>query len=203
MVEIFNLDNPLWRFMGKVFDMMVLTVLWVLTSLPLFTIGASTTALYYVGMKLAKDQEGYVIKDFFHSFRENFRQATIMSLVLAGIGIFLITDLLWYYQFKSGAGVVALSIFSILTVLYVMILTYVFPLLARCQAGIRKIFLMAFMIAVKNFGWTVLMITIMLCLLAIGVFICAPFLFLAVGMCAYLQGKILYIVFKQYHFVLV
>ena len=55
MAEFFNLDNPIWRFMGKVFDMMVLTVLWVVTSLPVFTIGASTTALYYAGMKLAKD----------------------------------------------------------------------------------------------------------------------------------------------------
>ena len=65
MAEFFNLDNPIWRFMGKVFDIMVLTVLWVVTSLPVFTIGASTTALYYAGMKLAKDQEGYVREKIF------------------------------------------------------------------------------------------------------------------------------------------
>ena len=61
MAKIFDLDNPVWRFMGKVFDMMVLTVLWVVTSLPVVTIGASTTALYYVGMKLARDDEGYIL----------------------------------------------------------------------------------------------------------------------------------------------
>ena len=80
MAEFFNLDNPIWRFMGKVLDLMVLTVLWVVTRVPVFTIGASTTALYYAGMKLAKDQEGYVVKDFFHSFRENFRQATLCGV---------------------------------------------------------------------------------------------------------------------------
>lgn len=202
MAEFFNLDNPIWRFMGKVFDMMVLTVLWVVTSLPVFTIGASTTALYYAGMKLAKDQEGYVVKDFFYSFRENFRQATFMWCILAGLGIFLITDLTWYYQFKSGVGVMIFFMFVILTAFYIMILTYTFPLLARCQAGIKKILMLAFMIAVKNIGWTILMITTTTCLLAIGVFVCAPVLILSVGLCAYLHGKILYVVFKQYHFVL-
>ena len=120
MAKIFDLDNPVWRFMGKVFDMMVLTVLWVVTSLPVVTIGASTTALYYVGMKLARDEEGYIIKDFFRSFKENFRQATAAWAILLALGIFFAVDLTWYYQFKSGVGVMIFFMFVILTALYII-----------------------------------------------------------------------------------
>ena len=202
MAKIFDLDNPVWRFVGKVFDMMVLTVLWVVTSLPVVTIGASTTALYYVGMKLARDEEGYIIKDFFRSFKENFRQATAAWAILLALGIFFAVDLTWYYQFKSGVGVMIFFMFVILTALYIMVLTYAFPLLARCRTSVKQIFLMAFVMSVKNFGWTLLMVTTTVCVLAIGLFVCAPVLILSAGLCAYIHGKILYIVFKQYHLVL-
>ena len=202
MAKIFDLDNPVWRFMGKVFDMMVLTVLWVVTSLPVVTIGASTTALYYVGMKLARDEEGYIIKDFFRSFKENFRQATAAWAILLALGIFFAVDLTWYYQFKSGVGVMIFFMFVILTALYIMVLTYAFPLLARCRTSVKQIFLMAFVMSVKNFGWTLLMVTTTVYVLAIGLFVCAPVLILSAGLCAYIHGKILYIVFKQYHLVL-
>lgn len=202
MAKIFDLDNPVWRFMGKVFDMMVLTVLWVVTSLPVVTIGASTTALYYVGMKLARDEEGYIIKDFFRSFKENFRQATAAWAILLALGIFFAVDLTWYYQFKSGVGVMIFFMFVILTALYIMVLTYAFPLLARCRTSVKQIFLMAFVMSVKNFGWTLLMVTTTVCVLAIGLFVCSPVLILSAGLCAYIHGKILYSVFKQYHLVL-
>ena len=121
-----------------------------------------------------------------------------MWCILAGLGIFLITDLTWYYQFKSGVGVMIFFMFVILTAFYIMILTYTFPLLARCQAGIKKILMLAFMIAVKECGLrTILMITTTTCLLAIGVFVCAPVLILSVGLCAYLHGKILYVILNS------
>ena len=202
MSKLFDLDNPVWRFMGKVFDMMVLTVLWALTSLPIVTIGASTTALYYVSLKQASDQEGYVVKDFFRAFQENFKQATLAWLILLALGIFFAGDLWWYSHFKEGVGVMVFFMFVILTVFYVMTLSYVFPILARCQVTIKKLFLMAFVMSVKNFGWTLLMVTTTVCLLAVGIFVCAPFLILAVGLMGYLHGKILNIVFEQYHLML-
>ena len=48
LASFFNYDNPVWRFIGKFFDVMVLNLLWVICSIPIFTIGASTTAVYYV-----------------------------------------------------------------------------------------------------------------------------------------------------------
>lgn len=202
MERIFNLDNPIWRFMGKIFDIMVLTVLWVVTSIPVITAGAATAALYYVGMKLAKDQEGYVVKDFFRAFRENFKQASLIWGIVLVLGVFFAGDLFWYYQFKSGIGVMVFFMFLILTALYLMVTAYIFPLTARCRASVKRLFLMAFVMSVKNFGWTLLMLTTVVCLYAVGIFVCAPFLIFVPGLCAYIHGKILYIVFEQYHLVL-
>lgn len=202
MARIFDLDNPVWRFMGKVFDMMVLTVLWFVTSLPVFTIGASTTALYYVSLKLASDREGYVAKDFFRAFRQNFKQATLVWLVMLALGLFLAGDLWWYHQFKEGIGVMIFFMFLLLTVLYGMVLLYLFPLLARCEVTTKRLFLMAFVMSIKNFGWTLLMGTAAVCLTALALFVCGPLIILAVGAIGYIHGKILNLVFRQYKLVL-
>ncbi len=65
MAKLFDYNNPVWRFMGKVADMFFLTVLWVVFSLPIITIGASTKALYYVTLKMAGGKEGVPLAVFF------------------------------------------------------------------------------------------------------------------------------------------
>ena len=90
---IFNYDNPFWRFIGKFCDVMILNVLWVLCSIPVVTMGASTTAVYYVTLKLVRDEEGPTIRSFFRSFKENFRQATIIWLIMLAAGSLLGFDL--------------------------------------------------------------------------------------------------------------
>ena len=199
MGKLFDLENPFWSFMGKLTDMMILTVVWFVCCLPVVTAGAATTAFYYVMMKLSVNREGYILKDFFKSFKSNFRQSTIVGLILLALGIFLAVDISWYSQFKSGVGVMVFWMFCLMTVLCLMVAVYVFPILARCEVTVKRLFLMAFMISIKNFGWTLLMLTITGCLVAVGLFVSAPILLLAPGIGVYLHSKILHIIFKQYH----
>ena len=75
-------DNPVISGMSRIFDMMCLNVLWLVCSLPIFTIGASTTAMYTVMLKVVKNEEGYIVKGFFKAFKENFKKSTIiLSLI--------------------------------------------------------------------------------------------------------------------------
>lgn len=85
----FNYDNPVWRFIGKLGDLILLNILWIVCSIPVFTIGASTTAVYYVTLKLVRDEGDSTIRSFFHSFKGNFRQATAIWMVLLAAGIVL------------------------------------------------------------------------------------------------------------------
>ena len=80
MSNFFNMDNGLFRALGKLADLMLLNILFLVCSLPIFTIGASFTAMYYVTLKLAENEEGYIARGFLKSFKQNFKQATIIWL---------------------------------------------------------------------------------------------------------------------------
>lgn len=199
MSKLFDMNHPIWRFMGKLVDLALLTGLWFLCSIPVVTIGASTAALYYVSLKLADDREGYVISSFFRAFRENLRQGIAVWLILLALGLFLGVDLYAYYHVDESIGKMIFCVFLILTVLYFMVMTYVFPLMARCAMTVKQIFLTAFVMALKNVGWSILMIVCGACLLALGLFVMAPLLALSVGLTAYVNSKIMNMLFAHYH----
>ena len=93
---IFNYDNPIWRFIGKFCDIMILNVLWLICCIPVVTVGAATTAVYYVTLKLVRDEEGPTIRSFFKSFKENFKQATVLWLIMLAVGALLGFDLYFF-----------------------------------------------------------------------------------------------------------
>lgn len=200
MARLFDFNNPVWRFMGKVADMFFLTILWFICSIPVVTIGASTTALYYVALKMAKNHEGYLWKAFFKSFKENFRCSTLIWIILLIAGI--IPELGFYKT--SQLDVQQASFFFwmlvVITVLYTFILTMAFPLAARLDTGAGQIIFMAFMTAVKNFSWVLFMTVITLCVIALGVFVFWPVLLLGAGGIAYAHSVILEnIIFPKYN----
>ena len=127
MKGIFSPDNPVVRFFVKLGYIWYLDILWLVTSLPIFTIGASTTALLYSSMKLQKE-EGYPTKNFFHSFKENFKQATGIWMIYLGVGALLALDLIYWN--KRGAGFSNLNMPWALSIaaciLYGISLSYVF-----------------------------------------------------------------------------
>lgn len=85
-------DRPLWRFLGSLGDFAILTVFWVITSWPIVTIGASTTALFYVCIKLRAREEGKLWQMYMKSFHENFKQATFIWLlyIFIALDVFII-----------------------------------------------------------------------------------------------------------------
>ena len=91
--NLFNYDNPVWRFIGKFWDVLVVNLLWIICSIPIVTIGASTTAMYYVTLRLVRDEDGYTIRSFFKSFKDNFKQATAIWLIFLAVGLILGFDL--------------------------------------------------------------------------------------------------------------
>ena len=94
MGGLFNYDNPIWRFVGRIWDLFILNLLWVLCSLPIVTFGASTTAMYYCTMKIARDRDsGGVLSMFFHSFKDNLLQSTIIWVIMAFVGGILLFDI--------------------------------------------------------------------------------------------------------------
>ena len=92
MNDFFDLDAPLFRFLTRVADMVILSLLWLIGSLPLFTLGISSTALYYAVNKSLIENRGTVSEEFFRAYRRSFRQATLSFLALAVPGSILLAD---------------------------------------------------------------------------------------------------------------
>ena len=122
MGKIFSLDNPFFRFMGRVGDVMLLDLLWIIFSLPIVTIGASTTAMNYVMLKMVRDEEGYIWPSFWKSFKLNFKQATGMWMILLFGGMIFGLDLYFFYNLDTEFGRVMLILFGIAALMYVCLL---------------------------------------------------------------------------------
>ena len=160
MSNFFNMDNGLFRALGKLADLMLLNILFRGCSLPIFTIGASFTAMYYVTLKLAENEEGYIARGFLKSFKQNFKQATIIWLILLFFGIVLVLDLL-ILKDSTGSFVTVLRVVITATmIIYALILLYVFPILARFYNSVKDTFKNAFIMAVVNLPRTFVMLVI-------------------------------------------
>ncbi|WP_317367116.1 DUF624 domain-containing protein [uncultured Tyzzerella sp.] len=158
MNSFFDLDNPAWRFIGKIFDACFLSIVYVIFCIPIFTIGAANTALYYVFLKLAKDEEGYLVRDFIKSFKRNFKQSTLVWLILFTIGLVLILDI-YYFKFMPGPkGAFMYYMFWMLFFFYSILNLYIFPLISKFENTTRNMFKFSFAMPIKHFGWTTLMV---------------------------------------------
>lgn len=158
MGSLFNLENPFWNFMGKIADLIILNVLVIICSLPIFTIGASWTALYFVTIRMVRNEEGYLLKDFFRSFKENFKQATIIWLIVLAAAAIVLGDI-WICNMMSGqiptfviVVVIALGFLLLGTVLYV------FPLLSRFENTTKNTIKNAFVLSIINVPYTLVFI---------------------------------------------
>lgn len=160
MSSFFSYDNPVMRFIGKLGDVIILNILWVICSLPIFTIGAATTAVYYVTLKVAKDEDGHTIRDFFKSFRVNFIQSTVIWLILLAAGIIIGFDL---YLFTVAQNlslpfkVLMMSLFIALSIMYLSVFIYIFPVQSRFYNTVKKTFINSIFMSVKHLPQTIAM----------------------------------------------
>ncbi len=104
MREVFSYDNPVVSTIMKIGNMILLSVLWFVCCLPIFTAGAATAALYYAIQKWLKYERGYAWTCFFDSFRDNFKMATKGSLLFLFVVLFLFTDF-WIVRFFQLEGI--------------------------------------------------------------------------------------------------
>ena len=89
MGRIFDMNNTFFRFMSKVADLCILNIICVICCIPVITAGASITAMYYVTLKMVRNEDAYIVRSFFKSFKQNFKQATIINLIMLLIGVVL------------------------------------------------------------------------------------------------------------------
>lgn len=197
-MKFFSLDNPIWKFVGNLADFFILSCLWYLCSLPIVTIGASTTALYYVTLKMAKGQEGKLAASFFRSFKDNLRQATILWIGYLAVAVLLVLDILICSQIGNVFGVSMILTSIILLVLWGLFVTMQFPLLARCDNTTAALLKMSIAMALRNFLPVLSALIVAIAFPLVGVFVFWPVLLVAPGLAAYCNSFILNHILDKY-----
>ncbi|MCC6095636.1 MAG: YesL family protein [Eubacterium sp.] len=153
---IFQMDNPFYSVMTTIFNLMEINLLWLLCCLPVITIGASTTALYYSAMKIVRDEGSSVSKGFFKSFRENFRESlpfTLLSLLITAVLVF---DFHYLKNINTAGASIAYGILLFAGIIAIAVFSYAYPLLAHFDNTVKGTFNNAWRVAATNLPVTLL-----------------------------------------------
>lgn len=166
MGNLFNLEGGFFNAMGKVFDIMLVSLVWFLCCLPIVTIGPATTALYYSMVKSIRRERGYVTKEFFHSFRVNLKQGMISGLIYTVIALVLAFNFNIVKQMNNKVGTVLFGIYIVMSILVYIAAIYTFPNLSRFTLTLKGLFKNAIIMSITHLPSTILMAAI----IAVGVF---------------------------------
>lgn len=200
MGGLFSIENPFWQFINRLLHLILLNLLWFICSVPIITMGASTTAVYSVTLKMVQNQEGYTVKSFFKAFRANFRQATVIWLILLVIGTVIGADLTVYLNDASISltEMILMMAFFAATVLFVFESVYVFALLAHFDNTIKRTMGNALIMAIRHLPSSILMITAGVVLTALGFLVFPPLLLGGTALIAWIHSFFLIRIFNRY-----
>lgn len=202
-MNIFSYDSKFSQVLLKIVYGCFLNVLWIACSLPIITLGASTTALYAVTLKIVDNEEGNVTRQFFQAFKENFKQATAIWLVLLAIGLFLGADAFILVHLRDSSTEALSVVWTIILamviacfVIYAIVLMYVFPLIARVENTNLNMVKNALLIGIRYLFCTILIFAIHFAMFVVIVRFFTPLALFAEGLCALLSSYLLSPVIK-------
>ena len=160
MSKYFAADGALGIIMEKIADFLILSVLYLLFSIPIVTAGASATALYTVTLRMARHEEKKTARGFWKAFRENFRQATLIHLILTAV-LFLLGFYALAVSILPGNLQIVFGVLTgIFLIVWLMEAVFVFPVQARFCGGIRQTMKNAWLMAAANFPYFLLIVLI-------------------------------------------
>lgn len=192
-MKFFDLDSPLMQFLSRMADLMWLNILTLICCLPIVTAGASLTAMHYMCLKMVRNEECYITRGFFKSFKENFKQGTLIWLLLLFVIAVLFGD---FYIMKKGGfdfpRILQIAITAV-GVLVVFTATFVFPVLAKFDNTIWRTIKNAFIMSILQFPKTIAMIVMAVVPIVLFAFInsAVPIVFLlGMSVPAYFSAKL-------------
>ncbi len=150
MASIFSIDSGYGRFMNKVGDIILLSILWVVCSIPLVTMGTATCAAYYTAAKVLRHHNGYVSKEFFRSFKQNFRSSIVLNIIYLALAVMLVFNFMYFKDNATEVSFYLRCVYMVLGFVILGVMLYNYILLSRFELGSGKLFSMAFVICFRH-----------------------------------------------------
>jgi uncharacterized membrane protein YesL len=200
MEKFFDSENPVMRFLSRLVDLAVLNVLTVCTSVLIITAGGALTAMNNVLLHLVRKDETYVVKMFWTSFKQNFKQGIPEGLMMLAAALITFVDMWALHGSESKAATMFMIVITIIAMFLSATFVYMFALQSRYENTVRGTVINAFRLAVGNLPRTVGMIAIWLIWVLILVYLhrAAPGFFMIYGLtlpgylCAMLYNGVFY-----------
>lgn len=161
-MKLFDLDSPLMQFLNKVADLMCLNILTLLCCIPVITVGPALTALHYMALKMARNEECYIARDYFKSFKLNLRQGIVIWLIQLVVIALLVGDFLILRYSTLSFGQPMKIVLAVVAVVMLFTFTFVYPVLAKFDNTVMRTFRNAFFIGILQLPKTVLMMLLSL-----------------------------------------
>ncbi|MCP1101504.1 putative membrane protein YesL [Aequitasia blattaphilus] len=158
MSNLFSIEGKLFQFLGRLADLIILNFLCLICCVPIITIGASVTALCSVTLKMAKNEEAYIFRSFFKSFKMNFKQSTIAWCLIAFVGIILHFDFTISAQLPLAIRKLVQGVSLFTFFILASITNYIFPLIASFENKTHFMFKNAFLLSLGRFPTTLLLL---------------------------------------------
>lgn len=155
------INSRIWRGIGYVLDYFFLNVLWILCCIPVFTVGAATTGAYYASLRLMNEDDDAVIQNFLKSFKSNFKQATLLWLLVLAITVFLALDISLCFRYSQvSQTIIAIFFLMLVCIAFLELLTvlYLFPLQSWFDNTLIETLRNALVLGVHHFGWSIALI---------------------------------------------
>lgn len=160
----FSFDNKIFGALGKAVDCVILSVLWLVCCIPVITIGASSTALYYTVHKSIRGNRGYTTKNFFSAFKDNFKPATLSWIVAFVVQIVLSLDAYIMWQvLQTGNNMGAFFYFFLILIAFsIGWVVYTFAYIARFENTVKITLKNAVLMELRHLPWSLLIIILFL-----------------------------------------
>lgn len=204
-MNFFVIDSPVMRFWGRVGDILLLNIVFVVTSIPVITIGTALSALYTVAMKLVRGEDPAIIKEYLKAYKRNFKPATICWLFMAVIGVLLFVDFRLVAVFSGTAYTVMRLLLAMILGIWLLTFLYLFPYIARFENTILNSMKNALFLSVAHIPSTLMMLGVAIGLLIITLFTSKTFVigtilwtFFGFAILSYVQSFLLCRIFTKY-----
>lgn len=196
-----KLMNPVFDVINTLCNFIVLNLVFLITCLPVFTIGTALSSLYCITLREARGEYGYLVRPYLTEFRKNLKSGTAAFGILFLIGAVLLFNLAFWYSMGTVLTSVLSGLFMIAVLLWLFVFTYTFPLIARFQNGTKQTLKNAFCLMMTNIKPTIALALIYITVITLCMF-APPMKLLMVlfgfAFIAYCQSFIFKKVFEPY-----
>lgn len=160
MSRFFNPDNPVMEFIAKIFDLVILNLIFIFSCVPIITIGASTSALSYVTLKMVRGEDPYIWRNFWKSFRQNFKQGTLVWIFSILIFIFLGMDFYIINSQNTSLFAVVRILLWIVCAVALSVFLYVFPVISHFLCTTKQALKNALLMTFGHLPYTLMMLAL-------------------------------------------